>query len=220
MAIRTLIFDFDGTLVDSEFAHEQATYQFLQQLRVSIPAGNFVGKGLREFLNALKAKHAQLDQSIEELTHLYGEIMMSLAGKHIHPYDKSINFARAAKAKGYTVAIASGTHLDLLQHLVAAFGMSDIFGEHVYSSEHDAAGKPAPDLFLRVAKILQVPVTEILVLEDSHPGYLAAKAAQMHVLMVPDPRYSVGKDFNDAHLLFDTPNNLEADVVFTYCDSH
>lgn len=88
MAINTLIFDFDGTLVDSEMAHTLATHAFLQSLSVGAPAGNFVGKGLLDFLQALKATHPSLPHTIEELVERFEDAFMKIAPNHVHPYPK------------------------------------------------------------------------------------------------------------------------------------
>jgi beta-phosphoglucomutase-like phosphatase (HAD superfamily) len=49
-------------------------------------------------------------------------------------------------------------------------------------------GKPAPDLFLLAARRIGVPPEECLALEDSDPGVLAARAAGMRVVIVPDQK--------------------------------
>ncbi|NIZ40511.1 HAD family phosphatase [Entomospira entomophila] len=215
--IKAVIFDFDGTLVDSEHAHEKATYLFLQHIGVSTPIGDFVGKGLMEFLFALQRENPHLAFTLEELVALYETSFLEAAQGSIEPYAKTIDLARQIKQMGIPLAIASGTQYTLLIKLVEMFQMQDIFSEHIYSSEDDKAGKPAPDIFLRTAKHLGTPPQETLVLEDSYPGYQAAKSAGMHLVMLPDSRYSAGYHFDEANLLFDTPHNLDIDAVLQYC---
>ncbi|NIZ46991.1 HAD family phosphatase [Entomospira nematocerorum] len=215
--IKAVIFDFDGTLVDSEHAHEKATHIFLDHIGISTPTGDFVGKGLMEFLFALQRENPNLSFTLEELVTLYETSFLEAAQGSIEPYEKTIDLARRIQQMGVPLAIASGTQYTLLKKLVTLFQMQDIFSEHIYSSQDDKAGKPAPDIFLRTAKQLGSIPQETLVLEDSYPGYQAAKAAGMHVVMLPDSRFSAGYRFDEASLLFDTPHNLDIEAVIQYC---
>jgi beta-phosphoglucomutase-like phosphatase (HAD superfamily) len=220
VAINTLIFDFDGTLVDSETAHTFSTQAFLQRLGVAAPQGDAVGKGLLEFLRMTQSANPQLTLSLNELIEVFDEVFLEVAPKYITPFHKTILLARLAKTKGYTIAIASGTNINMLHKISALYGIDTIFGDAYYSSEHDKAGKPAPDLFLRTAKALGAKPCEVLVLEDSYPGYMAAQNAKMPVLMVPDARFTSQYTFNHAHLLFEGPNNLDIDTVFSFCENY
>lgn len=217
MPINTLIFDFDGTLVDSEMAHTLATKIFLKKLNLDEPTDDFTGRGLMDFLKAVKHNHPTLTYNFEELATVFEEVFLNIAKKHIKPYNKTIELARLAKKKGFKIAIASGTNLNLLKKLSAMFSIDTIFDDHIYSSEHDNSGKPSPDVFLRVAQTLNSHSREILILEDSYPGYQAAKKANMHLVMMPDSRYTSGYNFDEANLVFNTPNNLNIDEVFSYC---
>jgi HAD superfamily hydrolase (TIGR01509 family) len=83
------------------------------------------------------------------------------------------------------VAIASSAHADVIAATLAATGLSDVFGV-VVSSDEVAHGKPAPDVYLEVARRLGVAPSSALVVEDSRNGVLAAKAAGMTVVLVPN----------------------------------
>jgi HAD superfamily hydrolase (TIGR01509 family) len=83
------------------------------------------------------------------------------------------------------VAIASSAHADVIAATLTATGLSDVF-EVVVSSDEVALGKPAPDVYLEVARRLGVAPSSALVVEDSRNGVLAAKAAGMTVVLVPN----------------------------------
>ncbi len=83
------------------------------------------------------------------------------------------------------VAIASSAHRAVIDATLAATGLTDVF-EVVVSSDDVEHGKPAPDVYLEVARRLGVAPERALVVEDSRNGVLAGKAAGMTVVLVPN----------------------------------
>lgn len=83
------------------------------------------------------------------------------------------------------VAIASSAHRAVIDAAVSATGLDGVFGV-IVSSDEVARGKPAPDVYLLAAERLGVEPTTCLVVEDSYNGVLAAKAAGMTVVLVPN----------------------------------
>ena len=88
-------------------------------------------------------------------------------------------------ASRWPIAIASSAHAEVIAAALAATGLTEAF-EAVVSSDEVAHGKPAPDVYLEVARRLGVAPSGTLVVEDSRNGVLAAKAAGMTVVLVPN----------------------------------
>ncbi len=88
-------------------------------------------------------------------------------------------------AQSRRVAVASSAHHDVIAASLAATGLTDIF-DVVVSSDEVAHGKPAPDVYLEAARRLGVDPTTCLVVEDSHNGVRAGRAAGMTVILVPN----------------------------------
>ncbi len=88
-------------------------------------------------------------------------------------------------AARWRVAIASSAHADVIAAALASTGLTDTF-EVVVSSDEVAHGKPAPDVYLEVARRLDVAPASALVVEDSRNGVRAARAAGMTVVLVPN----------------------------------
>jgi HAD superfamily hydrolase (TIGR01509 family) len=78
-------------------------------------------------------------------------------------------------------AIASSGSMPGMERKLKSTGLWDHFAPHVYSADHVANAKPAPDLFLHAAAALGVPPGDCLVLEDSVNGVIGARAAGMTV---------------------------------------
>ena len=76
-------------------------------------------------------------------------------------------------------AIASSSSIDRLQLCLSVLGMEEEFGDHVFSADMVARGKPHPDIFLFAAGKLGVSPDRCLVIEDSAGGIQAAVAAGM-----------------------------------------
>lgn len=88
-------------------------------------------------------------------------------------------------AARWRVAIASSAHADVIAAALESTGLTDTF-EVVVSSDEVAHGKPAPDVYLEVARRLGVAPASALVVEDSRNGVRAARAAGMTVVLVPN----------------------------------
>jgi beta-phosphoglucomutase-like phosphatase (HAD superfamily) len=98
--------------------------------------------------------------------------------------DGAVEAVRRIAAR-WPVAIASSAHAEVIAAALAATGLTDTF-EVVVSSDEVEHGKPAPDVYLEVARRLGVAPVATLVVEDSRNGVLAAKAAGMTVVLVPN----------------------------------
>lgn len=88
-------------------------------------------------------------------------------------------------AATHPVAVASSAHRDVIDAALAATGLTERF-EVVVSSDEVAHGKPAPDVYLEAARRMGVEPADCLVVEDSRNGVLAARAAGMTVVLVPN----------------------------------
>lgn len=88
-------------------------------------------------------------------------------------------------ADGHAVAVASSAHRAVIDAALEAIGLADRFAV-VVSSDEVPHGKPAADVYLEAARRLRADPTTCLVVEDSRNGVLAAKAAGMTVVLVPN----------------------------------
>eukprot|EP01046_Picozoa_sp_COSAG06_P050286 COSAG06_NODE_7931_length_2330_cov_2.569251_2_plen_216_part_00 len=100
------------------------------------------------------------------------------------------------QSKGLPLAVASSSHMVLLNAALEGLGLVGRFS-HVISAEFEPYGKPHPGVYISAATALGVAPDRCLALEDSVNGTLAAKAAKMICIAVPephnfpDPRYAI-----------------------------
>ncbi len=183
-----VIFDCDGTLVDSMPAHFEAWCQAL--------AMHGAGGVFREDVFFAMGGRPSTD-IVEELNSEYGlklnpdTIAMAKREaflKRLHSItliDEVATFAESLRGR-VPMAIATGSNRMVVEKTLQAVGINDWFDE-VVSSEDVKEGKPAPDVFLRAAELLGVPPEKCLVLEDAPAGILAAQRAGMKVVVIPSP---------------------------------
>lgn len=94
-------------------------------------------------------------------------------------------FAQSLRGK-FPMAIATGGSRMVIEKTLQIVGASDWFDE-VVTADDVAEGKPAPDIFLRAAKLLGVSPAKCLVVEDAPAGIIAAQRAGMQVIGIPSP---------------------------------
>lgn len=184
---RAIIFDCDGTLVDSMPIHYQAWLESLRFHRApyDFPEEEFYAlAGVREqdAVRLLNAKHgAEVDpDAVAEykssiFQHRYAEV------REVKPVAE---LARAAAKAGLPVAVASGSEEHTVRGCLAATGLIGLF-EVIITPRLVRRGKPAPDMFLLAAERLGVRPADCLVLEDGQSGLDAAAAAGMEAVLVP-----------------------------------
>ncbi|MCA8926868.1 MAG: HAD family phosphatase [Alphaproteobacteria bacterium] len=184
MTASAIIFDCDGVLVNSEALIIAVERRFLAEIGLVYDdvdyMTRFVGTSDRDFVAALRADHAVRGTGAFPPDFLervraacYDRFTTDLrAVDGLEAY-----LARLARPK----AVASSSTVRSLARKLALTGLAPWFGAHVYSAEHVARGKPAPDLFLHAAERLGVAPADCVVVEDSVNGVRAGVAAGMRV---------------------------------------
>jgi len=184
-SLSAVIFDMDGVVVDSEPLHERAFRQVLQEIGygethgIDFPA--YYGKSdlivWRDFI----ATHRPA-QSLEELI-ANKERKFAALLREEEPIFDGLPELLEKLAGRYRLALASGSRHVTIND-VLALGNLQRFFPVVVSSEDVAHGKPAPDIFLRTAQLLDVWPTDCCVIEDSEAGVAAGLAAGMSVIAI------------------------------------
>lgn len=180
----SVIFDMDGTLFDTQ--------------RIFIPAWNTIGeqygiKNMGEHVpNVCGMNPAGSTAYINEnFPGVDGVIFRSKVREYV-AQNLVVKFMAGAeellaflKQKGIKIALATGTSRESTEHHLKEMGLTDFFDATVCGSEIEN-GKPAPDIFLKAAKLLGENPENCFVFEDSLNGIKAGFAAGMKCIGVPD----------------------------------
>ena len=173
-----LIFDCDGVLVDSEVLAHAAMADLLSELGRPIPMAEalkiFSGKRLRD---ALAAAESWLDAPIPpDVAARAGERLLATFRRELKPVG---GVRRAIEALPYPRCVASSSTPERLRVSLEVTGLAPLFGDNVFSADQVEHGKPAPDLFLFAVHAMSAEPDACIVIEDSEPGIVAARAAGM-----------------------------------------
>jgi HAD superfamily hydrolase (TIGR01549 family) len=114
-------------------------------------------------------------------------------------------------ADTFVLGLASSSNRELIDVVLEAGGIADLFKATV-SSEEVPAGKPAPDVYVEVARRLGIEPAECTAVEDSHNGIRAAKAAGLSCIAIPNPHFPPGDAIAEADLLLRSLADLTPDV--------
>ncbi len=204
--IELVIFDMDGLLIDTEFRWQQAERDIMKSHGIEItPEMQKDTFGLRcnEQLTYWYRYKPWLKPDFNEDENEFNRIMQAffLNEAELMPgVEYIIDFFRN---KNLPLALASSSDLVLIKTFVERFGFKDYFSI-LHSAEFEEYGKPHPAVYLSTAKKAQKNPLHCLAFEDSLNGLLAAKAARMKAVIVPDRRSYDFKKPDIADLVIDS----------------
>lgn len=184
-AYEGFIFDCDGTLADTMPLHFQAWSESLER-KLGRPSDfteemfyRFGGMPARQIIERLNRDYGY-GLNVMEFAHEKEMRFVELL-PGIGPVQEVVDVLHRLGANA-KVAVASGGLTDIVRETLEYIGFKvgpEEAIKHLIGSDQVTHGKPAPDLFLRAAEMLEVDPQRCLVFEDAEPGFLAAKAAGM-----------------------------------------
>lgn len=183
-----VIFDCDGTLVNSMPAHFEAWCDALS----FYGAANVFQEDVFYAMGGRPTKDIVVDLNDEYGLRLDPEAVAmkkreSFLGllHRVDLIDEVVEFARGMRGR-MPMAIATGGTRMVIEKTLQVMGVSDLFDE-VVTANDVAVGKPAPDIYLEAARRLGVDPARCLAFEDAPAGIMAAQQAGMAVVAVPAP---------------------------------
>ncbi|MFC8131507.1 HAD family hydrolase [Streptomyces sp. NPDC057302] len=182
----SVIFDLDGTLVDSEPNYFEASRALLAEHGIEYTwADNeqYVGIGTQETLAAWKDRYG-IGVPVAELLTELDRRYLALARADTHVFPEMRKLVERLHGAGVPLAVASGSSRAAIDAILSGTGL-DALLTTVVSADEVARGKPAPDVFLAAAALLGADPADCVVLEDAAPGAAAAHAAGMRCIAVP-----------------------------------
>ncbi|HWU73342.1 MAG TPA: HAD family phosphatase [Sphingomonas sp.] len=179
-----LLFDFDGVLIESEYIGNKHIADFLTSIgHPTTPEesmANFMGYAGKDFLDRVEA---WIGRALPEDFFAAREAEDArVMAEGIGEVAGAVAFVRSLPSDLPKAVVSSSSTRWIRRHL-EHIGLSDAFGEHLYSGrEHVERGKPAPDLYLYAADKLGVAIGDCAIIEDSPVGATGAVASGGHVI--------------------------------------
>ncbi len=178
----------DGLLIDSEPLWQEAEILIFKQVNIALtPELCLQTKGLRidEVVDYWYQRYPWTNLSLLEVENLIVAKVIELIhlkGESLPGVKEAITFVQQKQVK---IALASSSATIIIQAALQRLNLTDTFTQ-IYSAESELLGKPHPGVYLTTASKLNVLPQECLALEDSLNGVLAAKAAQMRCIAIPE----------------------------------
>jgi HAD superfamily hydrolase (TIGR01509 family) len=179
-----LIFDCDGTLIDSEGLYAHADAAVLNELGLQISESvirhRFTGIDRRSMLRSLQHNsglfwpadiESRLDRAVSEL-----------APARLQPMEGALETLKALTASGLRLAVASNSSLGNVSRMLQLCNLQSFFEGRIATADQVVAPKPAPDVYVLAADMLGVPCRDCLAIDDTPSGVQAAHAAGMTVV--------------------------------------
>ncbi|MFD0554229.1 HAD family hydrolase [Streptomyces rectiviolaceus] len=182
----SVIFDLDGTLVDSEPNYYAAQREMLAEHGVDYTwAENeqYVGISTQETLAIWKDRYG-IGEPVDELLADLDRRYLALARAETHVFPEMRKFVEQLHGAGVPMAVASGSSRAAIEAILSGTGL-DAHLTTVVSADEVAHGKPAPDVFLAAAALIGADPADCVVMEDAAPGATAAHAAGMRCIAIP-----------------------------------
>ncbi|KAI6692331.1 hypothetical protein NL676_020041 [Syzygium grande] len=185
--VSAVLFDMDGVLCDSEEPSRRAAVDVFAEMGVEVTVEDFVpfmGTGEANFLGGVASAKGVKGFDTQAAKKRFFEIYLD---KYAKPnsgigFPGALELISQCKSKGLKVAVASSADRIKVDANLAAAGLPLSMFDAIVSADAFENLKPAPDIFLAASKILNVPPTECIVIEDALAGVQAAKAAQMRCI--------------------------------------
>lgn len=205
--IKTVIFDMDGVLIDSEIIFFEINRMLFKKLNIEVSESlldSFVGvSGNYKWETIKKLYH--LPQSSEELTAYNWSIYINHLQDNIHnlkPIDGVVKFIKDLHKNKVNLAVASSSPMRVIEIVMNAFNINQYFDILVEGGQV-SKGKPEPDIFLYAADKIGTNIKDCLVIEDSSNGVRAAKRAGMKCIGFYN-RNSGDQDLSEADVIIDS----------------
>ncbi len=187
--IKAVIFDLDGTLIDTEkyfrinwpksfehFGYKMSDEQYLSIRSLGRP---FIYKVLEEY-----SKDPDFDY--EAVVSYRAKLMEeSILKNGLELKKGAVSLLSYLKEKGIVAAIATASPVERTERYLSKVGLEGCF-DRIISARNMKEGKPSPDVYLFALKDLGFSPNECIAVEDSPNGILSASRAGLNVVMVPD----------------------------------
>ncbi len=205
MTIKAVLWDIDGTLVDSEPLHLEALLAVCTRYDVDIsdlPDDTFIGVNLNGVWDALKSRfpgdlhRATWTASIDDHYARHAEKLRAMPG--------AVETIKHLRASGIRQAAVSNSGRSVVDSNLAFLGISDLF-EFSISLDDVSKPKPDPQPYLQALNIMKLDAAQAVAVEDSNAGAMSARSAGVKLVAYSNPDLPADASIDD---LSDLPQLL------------
>ncbi|WP_297637780.1 HAD family phosphatase [uncultured Clostridium sp.] len=214
--IEAVIFDLDGTLIDSLDIWHQIDIDYLSSKNLEVPPNLHSEIGHLSFVQTAHyfKNRFNLNDSIEILLETWNSMALEQYTYNTPLKPGALKFLTYLKSHGFKIGLATSNSTILLTAALKQNNIFDFFDAITTTSEVDK-GKDHPDVYLLAANKLNTDPKNCLVFEDILPAVKGAKSANMHVIAIEDK-----ESLKDKHELISLSDNYiqNYNELFKYLD--
>lgn len=218
MPLKSVLFDMDGVIVDTEPLHRKAYFNMFEDLNISVSEElytSFTGSSTKKVCTTL-VDNFGLKETHEELAKIKRAYF-----KHYFDNDSDFDLLPGVKnlienyhQNGVKLILASSAHMNTINWVFEKFELEKYFSGKI-SGASLKQSKPHPEIFQLAAEIAGEPNENCLVIEDSTNGILAAQAAGIFCVAYKS-EHSVDQDYSKANLVISDFSDIETEKMVDF----
>jgi|SRR3989338_8588961 len=211
--MKTVIFDLDGVLIDSEDFHCKAWINAYKHIGINIDEKYYYNKiqgihgehSTKKVLADFK-KEVDSDSLISQKEEYAAKLLQSIT-----PIFGSVDLVNLLYSRGYKLGLASSSSMNIVSMVLSKFKLDDKFMV-VHGGQAVSNGKPSPEVYLKTARLLEADADDCVVIEDSKSGIISAKSAGMKCIGVLNGR-NKREDLMHADLVVDSISEIDEEII-------
>ncbi|MCZ4693219.1 hexitol phosphatase HxpB [Ancylomarina euxinus] len=195
--IKAVIFDMDGLLIDSEPFWRISQKNLFSKRGIDLNEHDFesfMGKRIDEVVAIIYSRYPNQAKTQAETAVEIVDGVIKLVQERGLALPGVLKTLETLQKQNYKIGLASSSNLRIIKSVLKKLEIESYF-EVVHSAQFEEYGKPHPQIFISTAKMLNISPSECLVLEDSFHGVIAALAANMKCVAIPDVKANNLKRF-------------------------
>lgn len=210
-----IIFDMDGVLINSEPLWMQAEIEIFKTVGLQLTMQDCEstrGVRINNVVEYWYNRNPWTNKSMEQVTHEITNRLIELVYESGEALEGLYDCLNLISALEIPMGIATSSSEKIIEAVITKLDISKYFNA-IHSADHEKYGKPHPAVYLHCADKLNFNPMHCIAIEDSVTGVIAAKAARMKVIAIPEPNAFNDNRFAIADLKLNSLLHLNAKVI-------